>query len=104
MTRHQLHQAIAARTGEPLAVIRHLGFGLLREARDEPPADAIRLVLHCPFCRGQVPYPGRARDGSNALAECDVCDVYFEFDDREVFPASAPTAAPRPMGSRPIPA
>ena len=51
--------------------------------------DHARLVVHCRCCGGQVPYPGRARDGSNALAECLDCDLYFEFHDRDVFPASS---------------
>ena len=105
MTRTQLHHSIAARTGEPLSVIRHLGFSLLTEPRSEPAADDIRLVLHCPFCGHQVAYPGRARDGSHTLAECPDCDVYFEFDDREVFPASSrPDRAPVPARSRHVPA
>jgi hypothetical protein len=88
MTQAQLDQAIAACTGEPLARIRHHGFSLLEEHSTEPAAEDIRLVVHCPFCGDQVPYPGRAGDGSNALAECQGCDVYFEFADRDVFPAS----------------
>ena len=60
MTQAQLDQAIAACTGEQLAIIRHHGFSLLNEARNEPAADDIRLVVHCPFCGDQVPYPGRA--------------------------------------------
>ena len=88
MTRTQVSHLIAARTGESLAVIRRLGFQLKSEPREEPTDDDIRLVVHCPFCRGSVPYPGRASDGSAAMAECDRCDVLFDFDDRDVFPAS----------------
>ena len=90
MTRTQLNRSIAARTGEPLSEIRRLGFRLLVEPREEPVAEEIRLVVHCPFCRQQVPYPGRSRDGSNALAECDGCDVYFEFEDRARLPGHLP--------------
>ena len=105
MTQTQLDQSIAARTGQPLSVIRRLGFRLLNEPRKEPAADEIRLVLHCPFCGDQVPYPGRSRDGSNALAACDQCDVFFEFDDRDVFPASTrPGRAPVLARSRYLPA
>jgi hypothetical protein len=88
MTQAQLNRAVAARTGEPLSLIRHQGFSLLQEPRHESAADDIHLVVHCPFCGDQVPYPGRSRDGSNALAECPGCDLYFEFHDRDVFPAS----------------
>jgi hypothetical protein len=89
MTQTQFHAAIAARTGEPLSVIRRLGFSPLTRNPSNANPEHIRLVLCCPFCRHQVPYPGRARDGSNALAECADCDVYFEFQDREVFPTSS---------------
>jgi hypothetical protein len=89
MTRTQLNTCIAARTGDSLFVIRRLGFQLKSEPREEPIAETTWLVVRCPFCRGQVPYPGRSRDGSTALAECVACDVYFEFEDRDVFPASS---------------
>jgi hypothetical protein len=89
MTQAQLNHRIAERTGESLAMIRRLGFSLVTERQDEPGPEDLRLVLHCPFCRSQVPYPGRAGDGSQPLAECTDCDVYFEFEDREVFPATS---------------
>ena len=57
--------------------------------------DHARLVVHCRCCGGQVPYPGRNRDGSNPLAECPDCDLYFEVHDRDIFPASTrPGRAP----------
>jgi hypothetical protein len=105
MTQAQLNHRIAARTGESLTVIRRHGFSLLTERQSEPGPENIRLVLHCPFCRSQVPYPGRAGDGSQPLAECPDCDVYFEFDDREVFPASAKSSrTPATARSRFVPA
>jgi hypothetical protein len=105
MTRTQLNARIAARTGESLAVIRRLGFQLKAEPQEEPAAEEIRLVVHCPFCRGQVPYPGRSRDGSAALAECAACDVDFEFEDQDVFPARARRVAhPSTARHRYIPA
>jgi hypothetical protein len=104
MTQAWLNHRIAERTGESLAVIRRLGFNLVTERRDQPGPEDICLVLHCPFCRGQVPYPGRAGDGSQPLAECHDCDVYFEFDDCEVFPAtSRPDRASMPARSRSLP-
>ena len=105
MTTAQLNSRIAARTGESLTVIRRLGFQLKAEPREEPVAQEITLVVHCPFCRGAVPYPGRSRDGSAALAECAECDVYFPFKDRDVFPASSRRVAPSsPARHRDIPA
>jgi hypothetical protein len=89
MTRNQVSHLIAARTGEPLSVIRRLGFQVKSEPRQGPAAEELRLVVSCPFCRGAVPYPGRSPDGSAAMAECEHCDVYFEAEDRDVFPASS---------------
>ena len=104
MTGAQLNTRIAARTGESLAVIRRLGFQLKPAPQEEPAAEEIRLVVHCPFCRGQVPYPGRSRDGAAAMAECATCDVYFPFEDRDVFPASSNAAAsPAPARLRYLP-
>ena len=81
------------------------GFQLKSEAREEPVAEELCLVVHCPFCREPVAYPGRSRDASRALAECEACDVYFESDDRDVFPASASRLADRaPARHRYIPA
>jgi hypothetical protein len=105
MTRNQVSHLIAARTGESLAVIRRLGFQIKSEPREEPVAEELCLVVHCPFCRQAVPYPGRSRDGSAALAECADCDVYFECEDRDVFPASSgAVASPTPARRRFIPA
>ena len=105
MTRTQVNSLVAARTGESLAVIRRIGFQVRSEPRREPAAEEIRLVVPCPFCHGQVPYPGRSRDGSAALAECVDCDVYFPFSDGEVFPSSSrATASPAPDRRRYIPA
>ena len=104
MTRAQLDTRIAARTGESLAVIRRLGFQIKSELREEPATEELRLVVHCPFCRGAVPYPGRSRDGSATLAECPGCDVDFEFEDRDVFPARSRAAGgPAPTRRRYIP-
>jgi hypothetical protein len=105
MTRTQVNHLVAARTGEPLAVIRRLGFRMKPEPRQEPAALDLCLVVHCPFCRGTVPYPGRSRDGSALLAECEECDVYFPFQESDVFPASARAAgSPATTRRRYIPA
>ena len=105
MTRNQVSHLIAARTGEPLSVIRRLGFQIKSEPREGPAAEELRLAVRCPFCRGAVPYPGGSRDGSAALAECEGCDVYFAFRDGDVFPAGTRRVADRsPARRRYIPA
>jgi hypothetical protein len=85
LTQSQIDQAVAEATGESLRTVRNHGFSA--PAMLEP--DDITLVLDCPFCGRAVPYPGRARDGSAVLAECLRCDVYFGFDEAEVYGAAA---------------
>ena len=90
MTQRQLDRAVAAATGESLATIHRLGF--LAQAGTpayQDPAD-LRLAVDCPFCGKTVPYPGLAGDGSAVLAECDACDVDFDFDPGEVYATGAP--------------
>ena len=82
-----IDRAVAAATGEPLSVVRRLGFGPDEAHRREP--DDLALVLDCPFCRRPIAYPGRGRSGEPAMAECDRCDVYFDFADAEVYVAEA---------------
>lgn len=88
MTQFQLDHAIAVTTGESICTIRNLGFGLLaQEPHDLEPED-LRLVLDCPFCRQPVPYPDATQTGDPALAECDHCDVYFDFAPSDVYAAA----------------
>jgi hypothetical protein len=82
-----VERAVADALGEPIATVRRLGFGLMTLARPAEPDD-LRLVLDCPFCGHAVPYLGRSRDGSLALAECLRCDVYFDFAEVEVYATS----------------
>ena len=46
-------------------------------------------MLECPFCGRPVPYPGSAAAGSEPMAECERCDVYFGFDTFEVYATAA---------------
>jgi hypothetical protein len=66
------------------ACITSLGIVALRFGSgvpaDVPAQDTHRLVVDCPLCGRSVPYPGVGQCGANALAECESCDVYFEFD------------------------
>ena len=87
MTQSQLDRSVADRTGESPRTIRRLGFGLQALAPRPPAPEDLRLVVDCPFCGRAVPYPGRSRDGSPALAEClgPTCDVYFDFHESDVY-------------------
>ena len=78
MTQMQLDRQIARITGEPLSTVNTLGFSVIAEQPDDLEPEDVELVLDCPFCRRPVPYPGPAGDGSETLAECDRCDVYFD--------------------------
>ena len=93
MTQSQLDRSIAALTGEPIRLVKQLGFSLLSaEAEALEPEDLV-LVLNCPFCGHPVPYPDQAGDGSATLAECDRCDVYFDFVIDEVYPLATESCA-----------
>jgi hypothetical protein len=85
MTQSQLDRSVADRIGESLRTIQRLGFQ--PDSTDTLEPEEIRLVLDCPFCGRAVPYPGRVRDGSHALAEClnPTCDVYFDFAEADVY-------------------
>ena len=84
MTRTQLNHQVARITGEPIDNITALGFSLLCPSSEGIEPEDIRLVLECPFCGRPVPYPGPAADGSEPIAECERCDVYFGFTPEEV--------------------
>ncbi len=89
MTQAQLDRTVAGRTGETVGTVRRLGFQLQIAAPLDPYHDDLRLVVDCPSCRRPVPYPGRDRDGSPALAECadPGCDLYFDVDPARVYAA-----------------
>ena len=79
-----LERSIARVTGEDHRTLRRLGFQL---DRDQPlESEDPRLVVRCPACGQDVPYPGRLKDGSPLLAECSrpTCDLFFEFREAEV--------------------
>lgn len=82
-----LDRSVAHQTGESLAIVHRLGFQPDSAKNLEP--EEIRLVLDCPFCGRAVPYPGRAGDGTLALAEClnPTCDVYFDYPETDVYAA-----------------
>lgn len=84
MTQMQLTCQIARITGEPQTTVNRLGFRVIPEQPDGLEPEDVELVLDCPFCGHQVLYPGLTGNGSETLAECDRCDVYFGFDPDEV--------------------
>ena len=86
MTQHQLDCAVARSIGDPVRTVHRLGFSPVPgNEPDDLETDNPVLVLDCPFCGHAVPYPGRCRDGSNALAECLRCDIYFDSNEAEVY-------------------
>lgn len=89
MTQSQLECAVAGATGESVTTVHRHGFSLLASRPADLEPEDLRLVLDCPFCGVPVAYPGTTRDGSLALAECDSCDVYFDFAVKEVYAVGA---------------
>jgi hypothetical protein len=90
MTQLQLDRAVARATGEPLTLIRGLGFGPAPHRPADLEPEDLALRVECPFCGRHLPYPGVARGGSLALGECLACDVYFDVAPADVFAAPAP--------------
>ena len=87
-----IEQTVARATGESVGRIRRLGFSTHRQDHSNT-ADDIQLVLDCPFCRRPTFYPGFDDQGEILLAECQICDVEFEFDLREVYVLAASPSA-----------
>jgi hypothetical protein len=85
VTQRQLDRAVASRTGETLRTVNRFGFSLETRDNDGPGTDRLRLLVDCPFCNRPADYPGLARGGAQALAECDRCDIFFDFTPGEVY-------------------
>jgi hypothetical protein len=92
MTQPQLERAVADRTGESLRTVHDRGFHLQTRPDDGLEPEDLCLALDCPACGRTLAYPGPV-DGEPAVAECDRCDIEFEFDDDEVYVVGA-TATP----------
>ena len=86
MTSRQRDQAL---TEKSLAVVRTLGFRPESPTPNDPEPEDLRLVLDCPCCRQAVPYPGLAGGGLTPLAECLICDLYFDFALDQVYAPEA---------------
>jgi hypothetical protein len=93
MTQLQLDRSIAALTGEPIRLVRQLGFSVLSDESEALEPEDFLLVLNCPFCDHPAPYPDPAGDGTATLAECDRCDVYFDYEIDEVYPLATKSCA-----------
>jgi hypothetical protein len=87
MNQTQLVHSIASATGESLRTIHGLGFSLVTESPDDLEPENLQLVIDGPFCRGPLPYPGLAGDGSLPMGECLSCDLFFPFEADEVYAA-----------------
>ena len=87
MTQFALEHAVAAALGESHGTVRKRGFGLVKPDPGDAEVDRLTLVLDCPFCGHAIAHPGTTHCGSTAMAECDRCDVYFGFDETEVYVA-----------------
>jgi hypothetical protein len=90
MTRAQMICAVARHTGESIATVLYRGFSLLTEGSRDLEPEEIVLRLDCPFCRRSIAYPGT----QSLVAECDDCDLDFDFAVEEVYTAPV-AAAPR---------
>ncbi|MDG3002833.1 hypothetical protein [Paludisphaera mucosa] len=94
MTSSRLERSVARRTGDPLAVIRRLGFQARSGRPDDLEAEDLHLAVACPFCGSNVPVPS-APCGPPALAGCGNCDVEFDVAPDDLF-AAAPGMGMRP--------
>jgi hypothetical protein len=88
MTQLQLDSAVARSTGEALGVVRRLGFIPLPDGLAGLEPEDLSLVVDCPFCGHSAPLPVHA-EGLPAMAECDHCDIYFDFSVEEVYAAQS---------------
>jgi hypothetical protein len=102
MTKTQLIHEVARITGEPVYYITALGFSLVCPSSESMEPEDIQLAVECPFCGRPVPYPACAAAGSEPIAECERCDVYFDFlphdvRDIAVEPPRRPNETPRSL-------
>jgi hypothetical protein len=97
MTQRHLNHAVAIATGESRSTIRRLGFQVQVGPPDDLEPEDLSLAVACPFCGRRCDLMADA-DGLPAMAECDPCDVYFDYRPDEV---DAVGSATRPrIGAR----
>ena len=86
MTQLQLERSIARSTGDSLRTVRRLGFGPGVGSLDLEPED-LRLAVDCPFCGRPCALPAD-RFGTTPMAECETCDIDFDYRPHEVYTVS----------------
>jgi hypothetical protein len=103
MTRSLLLATVARLTGESLATVQRIGFGLKRQARlDEPDADDPLAVIDCPCCGGTVVLAWNRTDELPEFADCRRCETVFPYSPHEVYETDlvdVPVLAPRSYAS-----
>lgn len=82
MTRDQLRQVTRA-TGESVQTIRHRGFEIVDPDEEREELETL-LTLQCPFCGRQVVLSADGPEGLPELAECNGCDLIFDYQDDDV--------------------
>lgn len=82
MTRSQLLQ-VARATGECLRTILDRGFSVF-SIEDDRDQDETLLTLECPFCGRRILLSTDGPEGLPELAECDGCDLVFDYQADEV--------------------
>jgi hypothetical protein len=92
VTQQMLDRLVARSTGESPRTIRRLGFQLQGRPGDGLEPEDLRLAIVCPFCGQPVPIDPPA-NVPGALAECERCDVYFDYHANDVY-ATGPVVAP----------
>jgi hypothetical protein len=90
MTQQMLDRLVARSTGESPRTIRRLGFQLQGHPGEGLEPEDLRLAVDCPFCDRPAPIDLPV-DVPGALAECDRCDIYFDYRPGDVY-AAAPAA------------
>jgi hypothetical protein len=86
MTQRQLDRAVARTTGESLASVRRLGFGILPGPPVAMGPEDLDLAVDCPRCGACRRLPCD-RHGTAAMAECVPCDLLFDYRPEDVYVA-----------------
>jgi len=88
MTQAMINRTIARSTGESLRTIRRVGFGLIRRSQNDLEPEDLQLKIDCPFCGHSCSLPS-SDVGLPQLAECDPCDLDFDYLPGDVYAAGS---------------